>query len=265
MSVQTILANGIRIAYRFDGPANAPVVMLSNSLMSNLSMWEPQMAMLTRDFRVLRADTRGHGQTEVTPAPYSIALLAQDAVALLDALGIARVHFVGLSKGGMIGQYLGARHASRILSLSLCDTASEMPTHAMWDQRLQSARESGIAGLLDGTIKRWFTPGFIERAPQEIEQVRAMILTTPVEGYLGCASAVRNMSQTSLLHEIRVPTHIIVGESDPACTVEQARVLHQHISGSTLAILPDSAHLSNIEQPELFNQELGGFLRAQAG
>ncbi|MDO8298248.1 3-oxoadipate enol-lactonase [Lacisediminimonas sp.] len=263
MSVRTIQANGIRIAYRFDGPETAPVVMLSNSLMADMSMWEPQMAALSAHFRVLRADTRGHGQTEVTPAPYSIALLAQDAIALLDALGIAKVHFVGLSKGGMIGQYLGARHPGRIASLTLCDTASEMPTHAMWDQRLQTAREAGTAGLVDGTLQRWFTPGFAQRAPQEIGKVRTMILGTPVEGYIGCASAVRNMSQTGLLRDIHVPTHIIVGESDPACTVEQSRVLHEHIIGSTMAVLPDSAHLSNIEQPELFNRELLGFLELQ--
>lgn len=263
MSVNFIQANGIRIAYRFDGPEDAPVLMLSNSLMSNMSMWEPQVAALTAHFRVLRADTRGHGQTEVTPGPYSIALLAQDAVALMDALGLEKVHFAGLSKGGMIGQYLGARHADRIASLALCDTASEMPTHAMWDARLATAREAGIAGLLDGTIKRWFTAPFIERAPQEIDKVRAMILTTPVEGYIGCASAVRNMSQTSLLKDISVPTTIIVGESDPACTVEQSRVLHQHIHGSSMTVLPQSSHLSNIEQPELFNQALLGFLRSR--
>jgi 3-oxoadipate enol-lactonase len=260
MSDQFIQAGGLRVAYRFDGPEKAPVVMLSNSLMSNFSMWEPQMVALTQHFRVLRADTRGHGRTEVTPGPYSIAMLARDALALMDALKLERVHFVGLSKGGMIGQYLGARHADRIASLALCDTASEMPTHAMWDARLQTAREAGIAGLLDGTIKRWFTAPFIERAPQVIDRVRAMILTTPVEGYIACASAVRNMSQTSLLKDISVPTTVIVGESDPACTVEQARVLHQHIPGASLTILPDSSHLSNIEQPELFNRALLGFL-----
>jgi 3-oxoadipate enol-lactonase len=264
MSVQSIQAGGLRIAYRFDGPEGAPVVMLSNSLMSNMSMWEPQMAAHTAHFRVLRADTRGHGQTEATPGPYSIAMLAADALALMDALGLAKVHFVGLSKGGMIGQYLGARHADRIASLSLCDTASEMPTHAMWDARLQTAREAGIAGLLEGTIQRWFTAPFIARAPQAIDRVRAMILTTPVEGYIGCASAVRNMSQTALLKDISVPTTIIVGESDPACTVAQAEVLHQHIRGSSMTVLPDSAHLSNIEQPELFNQALLGFLKAQS-
>lgn len=262
MSVQFINANGIRIAYRFDGPAGAPVVMLSNSLMSNMSMWEPQMAALTAQFRVLRADTRGHGQTEVTPGAYSIALLAQDAVALMDALGLKKVHFAGLSKGGMIGQYLGAKHGDRLLSLTLADTASEMPTHAMWDERLRIAREVGISGLVDGTIKRWFTPGFMERAPQEIDKVRAMIMTTPAQGYVGCASAVRNMSQTAILKEIGVPTAIIVGESDPACSVEQSKVLHAEIAGSSLTILPDSAHLANIEQPELFNQALMGFLQA---
>ncbi len=254
------LADGAKIAYRIDGPSNKPVVVLSNSLMSTLAMWEPQMGVLTPHFRVLRYDTRGHGDSDTTPGPYTISMLADDVVAMLDALGIEKAHFVGLSKGGMIGQQFGARHGGRALSLSLCDTASEMPPRSMWEERFEIARRDGIEGLVDGTIKRWFTADFIERAPQEVDKVRSMIRRTGVDGYIACASAVRDMNQTAILSSIRVPTLIIVGESDPACTVAQSQVLHREIPGSQLTIIPRAAHLANIEQPDLFNDALIGFL-----
>ena len=260
MTVQTHTVHGARLAYRFDGPADAPVVLLSNSLMSSMAMWQPQMDALA-GFRVLRMDTRGHGQSQATPGPYSIAMLAADVVGLLDARGLQRVHFVGLSMGGMIGQYLGAHHGERLLSLALCDTASEMPTIAMWNQRIESARRDGTAALAEATLQRWFTAPFIARAPAAIAAVRAMIAATPTEGYVGCASAVRDMSQTALLADIRVPTTVIVGEHDPACTVEQSRLLHERIAGSSLHVLADCAHLANIEQPEAFNRALLGFIR----
>jgi 3-oxoadipate enol-lactonase len=262
MTVQFQIINGVRIAYRFDGPAAAPVVVLSNSLMASMAMWQPQMEALA-DFRVLRMDNRGHGESDATPSPYSIAMLAADVVALLDSLGVAKAHFVGLSMGGMIGQYLGARHGERLLSLSLCDTASQMPGAAMWDQRIETARRDGLAALTEATLSRWFTAPFIAREPAVIDGVRQMMLATSVEGYAGCASAVRDMNQTGLLKEIAVPTTIIVGENDPSCPVEQSRLLNHHIAGSTLNILPDSAHLPNIEQADAFNRALLGHLHAQ--
>lgn len=262
-ALQFASVRGARLGYRFDGPPGAPVVMLSNSLMSTHAMWQPQMTALTGRWRVLRYDTRGHGASEVTPAPYSIESLADDAAALLDALKIPAVHFVGLSKGGMIGQQLAVRHPQRVRSLVLADTASEMPPLAMWEERLAIARRDGIAGLVEGTLKRWFCAGFAERAPQTIAAVRAMILTTPVEGYVGCASAVRDMSQTRILKSIKAPTLVVVGEQDPACTVAQARVLARAIPGARLEVIPDAAHLANIEQPEQFNRLLLDFLKNQ--
>nr|MBX2881406.1 alpha/beta fold hydrolase [Granulosicoccus sp.] len=232
--IQKVEANGINVTYRFDGPEAAPIVMLSNSLMSNLSMWDPQIEVLTESFRVLRYDTRGHGDTDATEGPYSIKLLAEDVIALLDALGIDKVHFAGLSMGGMIAQYLGANFPDRIHSLLLCDTASEMPTREMWNDRISSAQNGGITALLDGTLQRWFTPPFLEKDKAAVEKVAEMIRTTDTVGYIGCASAVRDMSQTSILSHITAPTIIIVGEDDPACTVAQSKVLEQHIKGSEL-------------------------------
>ncbi|MBU3593336.1 3-oxoadipate enol-lactonase [Polynucleobacter sp. 71A-WALBACH] len=257
---QIIQVNGIDIAYRLDGPENGHVILMANSLMSDCSMWDWNVPALADRYRVLRFDKRGHGGSETTPAPYSIPQLADDTVALLDALKIDKVHFIGLSMGGMIGQQLGARYPERVYSLSLCDTASEMPPRALWENRFAIARKEGIAGLVDGTIQRWFTAPFIARAPKDIEKVRQMILGTELEGYLGCASAVRDMAQTTMLLKIKAPTLILTGRQDPACTVDQAIVLNRMIDGSKMVILEDAAHLSNIEQPELFNRTVREFI-----
>ncbi len=261
---QTIQANGIEMTYRFDGPEDRPVVMLSNSLMSNHTMWDPQMDVLTKDFRVLRYDTRGHGETDAPKGPYTIQLLAEDVVALLDALNIESVHFAGLSMGGMIGQYLGAHYPKRIDSLLLCDTASEMPTLEMWNDRIATAEKDGITGLLDGTLQRWFTEPFLRNSQADVEKVAQMIRTTETQGYIACASAVRDMSQTAILSRITAPTIIIVGEDDPACTVEQGKVLEQHIDGAKMVVLKEAAHLSNIEQTEAFNDAMMSFLSKTA-
>jgi 3-oxoadipate enol-lactonase len=257
---QKISVNGVEHAYRFDGLPGGHVVMMSNSLMSDLTMWDVTVPALADRYRVLRYDTRGHGNSGTTPGPYSIASLTDDAAGLLDALGIARAHFVGLSMGGMIGQQLGARYPERVYSLSLCDTASEMGMRSVWEERFSVARSQGIAGLIDGTIQRWFTAAFIARDPQTIKQVRNMIARTGLEGYIACGSAVRDMAQTTLLLKVRTPSLILVGRQDPACTVDHATVLHRVIDGSEMVILEDAAHLSNIEQPAAFNSALRTFI-----
>ena len=257
---QKIKANGLDVAYRFDGPEDGHVVLMANSLMSNYSMWDWNVPALTDRYRVLRYGKRGHGGSQTTPGPYSIAQLADDAVALLDALKIDKVHFIGLSMGGMIGQQLGARYPERVYSLSLCDTASEMPPRSLWEDRFAIARKDGIPGLLDGTIQRWFTTPFIQRAPQDIEKVRRMILGTEVEGYIACASAVRDMAQTTMLLKIKTPTLILTGRQDPACTVDQATVLNRMIDGSKLVLIEEAAHLSNIEQSAVFNKTVREFI-----
>lgn len=258
--MQHITTNGIKLAYRIDGNPNGPALILCNSLMSSAAMWNDTMPALTDKFRVIRYDKRGHGQSEVTPAPYSIALLSQDLIGLMDALGIAKAHLAGLSMGGMICQYVGANYPERVLSLGLCDTASEMPPRNLWEERFAIARKDGIAGLVDGTIKRWFVAGFPERESAKIAAVRTMILATPLEGYLGCASAVRDMAQTTMLLKIKAPTLILVGRDDPACTVDQSTVLHRMIPHASFEVIDNAAHLSNIEQPVEFNRILRAFL-----
>jgi 3-oxoadipate enol-lactonase len=256
----SVQLNGVHIAYRFDGPETGRVVLLSNSLMSNYDMWDWTLPALTDRYRVLRYDTRGHGRSGTTPGAYTMEMLADDAAGLLDALGIKAAHVVGLSMGGMTGQQLGARYPDKVLSLALCDTASEMPPRSLWAERLETACQQGIAGLVEGTLKRWFTGPFIQRAPEDIAKVRAFILSTGAEGYIGCASAVRDMAQTTMLLKIKAPTLVMTGRQDPACTVDQSTVLHRMIDGSELVILEDAAHLSNIEQPQAFNRALRHFI-----
>ncbi|MBM4315177.1 MAG: alpha/beta fold hydrolase, partial [Deltaproteobacteria bacterium] len=197
--IRKISVNGVELAYRIDGAPGGRVVMMSNSLMSDHTMWDINVPAFTDRYRVLRYDTRGHGNSGTTPGPYSIEMLADDAVGLMDALGIRQAHFIGLSMGGMIGQQIGARYPERVYSLSLCDTASEMPPRSMWEERLAIAARQGTAGLVDATIQRWFTGPFVARSPESIEKVRRMILSTGVEGFAACASAIRDMAQTTML------------------------------------------------------------------
>ncbi len=258
--LKEIDVNGARVAYRFDGPLDAPVLMLSNSLMSTHRMWDPQMTAFTEAFRVLRYDTRGHGASQATPGPYSIELLAEDAAALIDALDVGPVHFLGLSMGGMIGQRLAVARPDLVQRLVLCDTASHMPTPEMWNGRIAIAQRDGIEGLVANTIQRWFTAPFAEHSPAAVGFVEGMIRDTGAEGYIACASAVRDMHQTHILKDIQAQTLVLIGERDPACTPEQGLVLVQEIPGAEKVVIEDAAHLSNIEKTVAFNKAVLDFL-----
>jgi 3-oxoadipate enol-lactonase len=257
-----IKVNGININYELTGPRGAPVVMLSHSLACSLVMWQPQMAVLEAAFRVLRFDTRGHGDSEAPPGAYSLEQLAADAVGLLDALKIETVHFVGLSMGGMIGQCLALDYSDRLKSLALCDTAAIMPaeTQPIWQQRIDAAGETGMAGQVDETLERWFRPEFLQLNPPEVDMIRRQILATPPAGYIGCCEAIRRLNYLERLAAIGLPTLIMVGEEDPGTPVAASEAMHACISGSKLVILPEARHLSNIEQAEAFNAALLDFL-----
>jgi 3-oxoadipate enol-lactonase len=261
-----ITANGIQVHYTLNGPASAPVVMLSHSLATTLAMWEPQAAALAARYRVLRYDTRGHGGTDAPSGAYTLELLAEDARALLQVLDIRRVHFVGLSMGGMIGQMLGLTHPELLRSLVLCDTSSRVPAEArsMWDERIRMAETQGMEPLVQSTIARWFTPTYVEKHPEVVEPVRAMIRRTPPQGFAGCGQAIKMLDLTDQLPRIGAPTLVIVGEDDPGTPVAASRTIHERIRGSELVILKSAAHLSNVEQPEAFARALLGFLDRQA-
>lgn len=257
-----ITANGIRMHYTLNGPAAAPVVTLSHSLATNLSMWEPQMAMLAAQYRVLRYDTRGHGGTEAPIGPYSLDQLADDAVALLRALGIERTHFMGLSMGGMIGQIVALDHPELLRTLILCDTSSRVPPEArpMWEERIRTTEQQGMAPHVEPTLGRWFTAPFVAAHPDVVDPVRAMILGTNPQGYVGCCHAIKALDLTDRLSTISVPTLVVVGEDDPGTPVAASRAIHERINGSAIVILKSAAHLSNMEQPDAFNQAVATFL-----
>lgn len=259
-----ITANGLRVNWQLTGPEDAPVVVLSHSLGSSGIMWEWQVPMLVERFRVLRYDTRGHGGTDAPAGPYSLDELGDDAFGLLDALDIERVHWVGLSMGGMIGQNLALRRPGRLASLVLCDTTSEIPEEAksMWDERIATAEMQGLAPLCEGTMERWFTPAFLARNPEEVQIIREEFLKTPTSGYVGCCQAIRELDYTSRLASIAMPVQIIVGAGDPSTPPAVSEMMHERIAGSTLAVIPDAAHLSNVEQPRAFNNALMRFLMA---
>jgi 3-oxoadipate enol-lactonase len=255
-------ANGISMHYTFDGPEGAPLVTMSNSLASNLSMWDPQIPALTSRYRVLRYDTRGHGGTDAPAGPYSLEELTEDLRALLQALGISRTHFVGLSMGGMIGQMMALKYPQMLQSVVLCDTMSRVPTEAkpLWDERIHMAETRGMEPLVESTIARWFTEPFRQQGAPVLDQVRTMIRTTPPRGYAGCCHAIAALNLTDRLKEITLPTQIIVGEDDPGTPVSASRTIHEQIKGSELVILKSAAHLSNLEQAAAFNQALTAFL-----
>ncbi|HSF04648.1 MAG TPA: 3-oxoadipate enol-lactonase [Methylomirabilota bacterium] len=258
-----IKANGININYRIDGPEGAPWVTMSNSLATTHRMWDPQIKAFTQQYRVLRYDKRGHGETDVTPGPYSFELLADDVLALLDALKITRTHFVGLSMGGMTGMTMALRKPSVLRTLVLCDTASRDPLGdpALWQQRIDAIKAGGsMEALVESTVARFLTPDTVKTRPAVADAVRAMVRTTPTEGYIACCQAIAKLNLTDRLSAIAIPTLVVVGAEDPATTVPMAETIHQRIAGSELAVLKQAAHLSNLEQVEAFNTAVLGFL-----
>ena len=257
-----VRASGLEINYEIDGPAGAPVVTLSHSIAADLTMWEPTLPALRNRFRVLRYDVRGHGGSEAAPGEYTLEQLADDARALLRALGIARTHWVGLSLGGMIGQALALRAPERLASLVLCDTASTMPSEMkpVWNERIAMVEAGGAGARLDDVLARWFTPGFMQSRPDVVARTRAMIGRTSSRGFAGCAAAIRDLDFTERLAGIHLPTLLIVGEQDEATPPIASQLIQALIKDAELEILPGAAHLANVEQPEAFNRVLTAFL-----
>ena len=246
--------NGTMLNYRLDGPAGGETVMLSNSLAANLDMWKFQVPPLTdAGYRVLRYDGRGHGQSASSPGPYSMEMLARDAVGLIDFLGLEKVHFCGISLGGMVGQMLGAYHGNRLSSLILCATASYLPFPEIWDERIEATRRGGMAALVDATLDRWFTQDGRRRLQREIDEIRTAILNTSVDGYCGCGWAIRGMDFREAIRNISARTLIIVGEQDQGTPVSEAEFIGERIVSSVVRVIPGAAHLVNVEQADRFN------------
>lgn len=231
------------------GPADAPVLVLANSLGATREMWSPQVAALARSFRVVRFDVRGHGDAPSPTGPYSIDDLVDDLLALLDGLGVARAHLAGLSLGGMIGMRVAIRAPERVERLVLLATSARLGPPEAWAARARTVLADGMAAVCDAVVARWFTPGFASANPALVNRMRAMFVASDPVGYAGCCGAIERMDQTADLGRIAAPTLVLVGSDDPATPPTHAGIIADAIPGARRLVIPDAAHLLNVEQP----------------
>ena len=258
-----LTVNGIDIACQVDGPDDGPVLVLSHTLATSRAMWRRQVPHFARRYRVISYDMRGHGESAAPDFPYSLEMLAEDVVGVLDGLGAERpAIFLGISIGGMIGQALALRHAERFRAIILSNTVSRTPPEGrpLWDERIEAIRKDGIASQVQPTLERWLSPDFRARDPETTKWVADMIRGTSVAGMIGCARAIQALDYTDELARIALPTLIIAGEKDAGAPVAASRAMHQAITGSRLEIMPDCRHQAPIEMPDRFNQIIDGFL-----
>lgn len=253
-------ANGIDIHVEISG--SGPAVLFAHSLGSDHSIWAAQKSALAGRHTVIACDLRGHGKTTATAGAYHFDLLAQDAVSLLDVLKIGRASFVGISLGGMIGQALALKAPERLEKLVLADTTAAYPAEAQaaWPERIRQIGAAGLEPLVAPTLERWFTAPYRAAHPEMVARIGDLIRHTPIAGYIGCCYAIAGLNFAPRLGDIQVPTRVIVGEQDAGTPPAMARVLAAGIPGARLEIIPDAAHLCNIEQADVFNRLLLDFL-----
>jgi 3-oxoadipate enol-lactonase len=241
----------VALHHTIEGPPDAPVLVLGNSLGSTTAMWEPQIAALAQAWRVVRFDHRGQGGSPVPDGPYAIDDLGGDVVALLDDLGLRRVAYCGLSLGGMVGMWLAINAPQRIGRLVLCCTSAHLGPAEAWDQRIDAVRAAGSTeAIADAVVGRWLTPEFIEARPEVFARLRAMLVSIDPVGYVGCCAAIRDMDQRAGLASIVAPTLVISGHDDLATPPAYQRVIADAIPGARLEVLSPAAHFANVEQPE---------------
>lgn len=255
------LAEG-ELHYQLDGPANAPVLVLSNSLGTDLQMWDAQIAAFSKHFRVLRFDTRGHGKSLVTPGPYSIEQLGHDVLALLDALDIDKAHFCGLSMGGLIGQWLGIHAGERLNKLVVCNTAAKIGDPSIWNPRIETVLRDGAAAMValrDASIARWFTADFAEANPAAAKQITDMLAATSPQGYAANCAAVRDADFRDQLSSIKVPLLVIAGTEDAVTPPSGGHFIQEQVQGAEYAEFY-AAHLSNVQAGDAFSDRVLAFL-----
>jgi len=254
--------NGIEINYEVSGKEGAPWLVLSHSLACSVRMWDPTIAAFKDSFRILNYDMRGHGATSAPKVPYTLDMLADDVLSLLDSLKISKAVYCGLSIGGMIGQTIALRGGHPFQRMVLADTTHTQPPEALkqWEDRIRIAESKGMAGLLDSTMERWFTPPF--RASAEAKKIAALILATPVAGYVGCGRAIMGLNTTARLKEIRLPVLAVTGNEDGAAP--GTKHIGETIPGAKFVGIPQASHIANVEQPEAFNRALEDFLSSPA-
>ena len=252
-------ADGCPIHVEVEGPEDKPVLMLSNSLGTTLHMWDPQVAALTQHFRLVRYDRRGHGKSGVPEGPYTMEMLGRDVLAVLDALKIEKINWCGLSMGGMVGMWLGANAPQRIDRLILSNTSAYFADKEIWNGRIKTVREKGLAAIVGGTMERWFTAGFREREPEKIAWMQRHVPATDPEGYIACGEAVRDMDHREIIKSIKAPTMVIAGKQDPA-THPRRRIHPQPHSGRKSS--SSTPRISRMSSSRRLTRAVLGFLRA---
>lgn len=250
-----------------DGPSGAPVLVLTGSLGTNLSMWDPQARALAHRFRVLRVDIRGHGRSPVPPGPYTLAELGGDLVALLDRLQIERANLCGLSIGAMISLWVAAHAPGRVDRLIACCTSARFAPEAAaaYRERAARVRAEGLEPIADGVLARWFTPAFAAHQPQTVAALRAGLVATPPEGYAGCCEALADLDLHPALPAVQAPTLVLAGEEDQATPPEHGRAIAEAIPGAELKLVPGAAHLASVERAELVCALILRFLDQEEG
>lgn len=254
-------AGGVTLNCRIDGRSDGEWLVACHALATGLDLWEPQLEMLGRRFRVLRYDMRGHGESAAPAPPYAVDDLAADAIGLMDSLGIFEAHFLGLSIGGTTGLALAARHPGRLLSLAACCCRADTPPGGadLWDARIAMVRRDGMQPLADQTLQRWFTPEFLAQSPPWVARIRSMIVRTAPDGYVGCAEALKGLRLGDRLGTIRAPVLFVAAAGDSGAPPELSRDMQSQVPGSGFALIERASHLANIEQPAAFNTILGDF------
>jgi len=254
----------VTVEHRFDGPEEAPVVMLSNSLGTAMDMWEDQMPALTAHFRVLRYDQRGHGGTAGPPGPYSMQELAGDAIELLDSLGLERVSFLGASMGGMTGMFIALEAPERIDRLALCCTSANIPPPERWFERAELVRKDGMGAVAEASLERWFTPALRDRRPEVVARLKRTLLAINPEGYAGCCEALATTDLRARLHAIEAPTLVITGEDDLSTPPDHGALVADQVPYGTCLMLSPARHLANVERPDDVNRAVLDHLLAEA-
>ncbi|MEZ5832145.1 MAG: alpha/beta fold hydrolase [Dongiaceae bacterium] len=258
-----ITIKDVDLACQVDGPDDGPVLVLSHTLATSRAMWRRQVPHFARRYRVVSLDMRGHGESAAPDYPYSLEMLADDVIGVLDHLGIARpAIFLGISIGGMVGQALALRHAKRFRAIILSNTVSRTPPEgrAMWNQRIETVRREGLKSQVQPTLERWLSAEFRARDPETTKWVADMVRATPAAGFIGCARAIQQLDYTDQLARVALPTLIIAGEKDPGSPVAAAQAIHEKIKGSQLDVMPGCLHQTPIEAPDRFNQIVDRFL-----
>ncbi|MGV6875493.1 alpha/beta fold hydrolase [Pseudochelatococcus sp. B33] len=263
--MKATLSDGRAINYRLEGPQQAPCIMLAHGVALDLRLWDGFAAAVAEDYRVLRYDSRGHGGSPVGSGSFTLSDLAADAVALLDALGIPTVHFVGLSLGGMVGMGLALDHRERLESVAFCNArAAATPEYRKnWDERVERVRHGGMEAIADATVSRWFTPEFPARAPEALRAIREMVLATPPEGYCASAEALKGLDYERRLQENSVRALYLTGEKDSGAPAAVVRAHQQQTPNSRYVELPDTGHISVIENPAGFTAAVTAFIHGR--